>query len=150
MNRAERLRRELPPDLAGRAGELAGLPVAQVDLIIMAMRASRRAGRQLERDQRRQRRTDRRRYHWIQDQDQADATERQTQALARRASGNLDTLARLAEHYADGPSVLALAVAGARAHGYTDGEIGRALGVTRQAIRQRFPRQDQVVATETA
>ena len=61
-------------------------------------------------------------------------------ALARRAGFNLDTLARLKEHYDDGPSVLALAVAGLRAEGYSDGEIGVALHCTRAAVGQRFGR----------
>jgi DNA-directed RNA polymerase specialized sigma24 family protein len=35
------------------------------------------------------------------------------------------------------------AVEGLRAHGRSDAEIGRVLGVTREAVRQRFPRQKQ-------
>lgn len=147
MNRAERLRRELPQDMKGRAAELAGLPVAQVDLIVSALRASHRAGREHERAQRRQRRQDRREHHHVEDAQQAAATDRQTLALARRAGSNLDTLARLQDHYDDGPAVLAMAVEGCRAQGYSDGEIGAALGITRQAVGQRFGRKGTVHAS---
>ena len=45
----------------------------------------------------------------------------------------LDLEAKLAE-------AMSVAVAGQRASGYSDADIGAALGVTRQAIQQRFPR----------
>jgi hypothetical protein len=152
VTREERLRRELPADLAHRAAELASLPVAQVDLIVGALRLAHRAGREHERQVRRQRVADRRKYGHIEDDQQADACRRQTLALARRAGGNLDTLARLAEHYDDGPAVLGLAVDGLRAQGYSDGEIGRALGITRAAVGQRFGRKRDLYAgqAETA
>jgi hypothetical protein len=146
VTREERLRRELPADLAHRAAELASLPVAQVDLIVGALRLAHRAGREHERQVRRQRVADRRKYHHIEDGQQAEACQRQTLALARRASSSLDTLASLADHYADGPAVLGLAVAGLRAQGYTDGEIGRALGITRAAVGQRFGRKRDLYA----
>ena len=139
MNREQRLVRGLDgTGLEHRAAELAGLPVSQVDLIVMIARASRRAGRAHERQVRRQRVADRRRYSHVEDGQQAAATQRQTLALARRAGSNLDTLARLAEHYADGPAVLGLAVAGLRARDYSWADIGAALGVTRQSAWERF------------
>jgi hypothetical protein len=143
VTREERLRRELPADLAHRAAELATLPVTQVDLIVGALRSAHREGREHERQVRRQRVADRRKYNHIEDHQQ---TERQTLALARRAGSSLDTLARLAEHYDDGPAVLALAVAGLRARGYSDSEIGQALGVTRAAVGQRFGRKRDLYA----
>lgn len=39
----------------------------------------------------------------------------------------------------------ALAIEGLRQTGYTDGEIGEILSMTRQAVQQRWPRQDRVV-----
>ncbi len=139
MNRLERLRRGLDgTGLEDRAAELASLPADQVALIVAALRASRRAALADEKARRRQRVADRRSYHHIEDDQQAAATERMTLGLARRAGSNLDTLADLKRHYEDGPSVLALAVAGARAQGYSWGEIAHALGVTRQAARERF------------
>jgi DNA-directed RNA polymerase specialized sigma24 family protein len=146
VNREERLRRELPADLAHRAAELASLPVAQVDLIVGALRLAHRAGREHERQVRRQRVADRRKYNHIEDHQQADATSRQALALARRAGSSLDTLALLQQFYDEGPSVLGLAVAGLRAQGYSDGEIGRALGITRAAVGQRFGRKRDLYA----
>ena len=142
VNREQRLARELyGTGLEHRAAELAGLPVSQVDLIVAIARASRRAGRERERQVRRQRVADRRRHGHVEDGEQATATQRQTLALARRAGSNPDTLARLAEHYADGPAVLALAVAGLRARDYSWADIGAALGITRQSAWERFGRQ---------
>jgi hypothetical protein len=147
VTRVERLRAALDgTGLEDRAADLATLPASQVDLIVSALRASGRAALARDKARRRQRVADRRKYNHIEDHQQAAATERQTLALARRAGSNLDTLARLKEHYADGPSVLALAVAGLRAEGYSDGEIGRALGITRAAVGQRFGRKGDVYA----
>jgi len=132
VTREERLRAALDgTGLEDRAADLATLPAAQVDLIVSALRASGRAALARDKARRRQRVADRRKYNHIEDYQQAEATNRQTLALARRASSNLDTLASLAEHYRDGPAVLGLAVDGLRAQGYTDGEIGRTLGITR-------------------
>jgi hypothetical protein len=147
MNRAGRLRAALDgTGLEDRAAGLAALPAAQVDLIIAAIRASRRAALIADKARRRQRVADRRRHNHIEDDQQAAATQRQALALARRAGSNLDTLARLKEHYADGPAVLALAVAGLRAEGYSDSLIGQALGVTRYAVGLRFGRRGDLYA----
>ena len=147
MNRLERLRAALGgTGMEDQAASLASLPAAQVDLICSALRASGRAAPARDKQRRRQRVADRRKYRHIEDHQQAEACERQTLALARRAGGNLDTLARLAEHYAEGPAVLALAVTGLRAQRYSDGEIGAALGISRQAVWKRFSRQPEVGA----
>jgi hypothetical protein len=142
VNREERLRRELPGDLKDRAGELAGLPVATVDLIVAGLRASHRAGREYETCQRRQRRENRRRYGWVEDDQYADAAVRFLDGLGRRAGANLEALAALAAIIRQARTLLALAVAGARAVGYSDTEIGEALGhpreSARQAVGQRF------------
>lgn len=145
MTRAEKLRRALPAaapdDLVGR---LAGLPAATVADLVAALRLAHRAGRAHEVAARRQRIADRRRFHHVQDDDLAAAAERQVAALARRAAASPDALSRLREHYAGGPAVLAVAVAGARAHGYSDRELAATLNVSRQAVSQRFPRQDHL------
>jgi DNA-directed RNA polymerase specialized sigma24 family protein len=96
---------------------------------VAAVKASGRAALARDRGRRKQRVADRRKYNHIEDQQQAEACQRQTLALDRRAGSNLETLARLKEHYDDAPSVLALAVAALRAQGYSDGEIGAALGL---------------------
>jgi hypothetical protein len=147
MTREERLRAALDgTGMEDQAASLATLPAAQVDLIVAAIKASRRAALIADKARRRQRVADRRKYRHIEDDQQAAATQRQTLALARRAGSNLDTLARLKEHYDDGPSVLALAVAALRAEGYSDGLIGQALGVTRYAVGLRFGRRGDLYA----
>src|SRR5690242_8995834 len=91
VNREERLRAALDgTGIEDRAADLASLPALQVDLIVSALKASGRAALARDRDRRRQRREDRRKYHHIEDDQQAEACERQTLALARRASSNLD------------------------------------------------------------
>jgi hypothetical protein len=141
VTREERLRAALDgTGMEDQAASLATLPAAQVDLIVSALKASGRAALACDRARRRQRVADRRKYGHIEDGQQADATNRQVLALARRAGSILDTLSRLKEHYDDGPAVLALAVAGLRAQGYSDGQIGQALGVTRYAVGLRFGR----------
>jgi hypothetical protein len=139
VNREERLRAALAgTGLEDQAADLASLPAAQVGLIVSALKASGRAAVAADKAKRRQRVADRRKHHHIEDDQQAAATERQTLALARRASTNLETLARLKEHYDERDSVLALAVAGARAQGRSWGAIAEALGVTRQTAWERF------------
>jgi hypothetical protein len=139
MTREERLRAALADTgMEDRAADLATLPAAQVDLIVATLKAAGRAALARDKARRRQRVADRRKHHHIEDDQQAAATERQTLALARRASTNLETLERLKAHYDDGPSVLALAVAGARAQGRSWGAIAQALGVTRQTAWERF------------
>ena len=66
--------------------------------------------------------------------------------MGRRASADLDALAALADAVDNARAILALAVDGCRARGYSDGEIGAALGITRQAVGQRFGRKRDVHA----
>jgi hypothetical protein len=142
VNREQRLRSALEgTGMEDQAASLATLPAAQVDLIVSALKASGRAALARDKARRRQRVADRRKYGHIEDGQQAAAADRQALALARRAGSNLDTLARLKEHYEDGPSVLALAVAGLRARGYSWAEIAGALDITRQSAWERFGRQ---------
>jgi DNA-directed RNA polymerase specialized sigma24 family protein len=65
--------------------------------------------------------------------------------LLRRPSPDLEALAWLAGAVKHAKAALALAVEGCRAQGYSDAEIGRALGVRKQTIQKRFRRQTTVV-----
>jgi hypothetical protein len=65
---------------------------------------------------------------------------RQITRMGARASGDLDALAWLAGAADHARGALAVAVDGCRARGYSDAEIGAALGITRQAVGQRFGR----------
>lgn len=141
MNRLERLTAALDgTGMEHRAGDLAQLPAATVDLIVAAIKASRRAAIAADKERRRRRKHDDRVHGNYDDADLADRDDRLAKKHADRAGRNLDTLTRLKQHYDDGPAVLALAVAGARAQGYSDAAIGRALGVTRWAVGSRFGR----------
>lgn len=72
----------------------------------------------------------------------AAASERIITALGRRAALDPEALAclRNVREHLDGQ--VATAVVSLRAFEYSDGEIGVALGVTKQAVSARFPRQD--------
>lgn len=76
------------------------------------------------------------------DSELAGAIGRQIAALGRRLA--LDdpepSYRLLAELRGAVESALAVAVAGWREHSFSDGEIGEALGVTKQAVQQRWPR----------
>jgi hypothetical protein len=118
-------------------GPLSRLPVAEVDLIVRALKASRGAGVDAERERRRRRRKNK---GGTDDEKVAAVIGQLSRSLAGRAAGTLETLSLLKRHYDDGPAMLALAVAGARARGYSDADIGRTLGVTGSAVGERYGR----------
>jgi hypothetical protein len=72
---------------------------------------------------------------------------RQITRMGTRAAGDLPALADLAAMEGRARDALAAAVAASRAQGYSDADIGAALGVTRQAVWKRFGRQPQVDAS---
>ncbi len=76
--------------------------------------------------------------------DYAKSVVRQIRSMGVRASADLYALRSLADAVDNGRQILALAVDGCRARGYSDGEIAAVLGVTRQAVWKRFPRQPKV------
>lgn len=139
MNREERLRRIAPDYLKDRAAaELAELPLSQVELIEAIARACRAEGREHEKAMRARARKSRRL-----DADQVSAgASRMLAGIGRRgANGDLDAAADLYRLIMrDGAALLDLAIAGLRVKGYSDAEIAAGLGVTRQAVGQRFGR----------
>ncbi len=82
----------------------------------------------------------------IENDSYADGVVRLIRSMGKRAAVDLEALTWLAgaADYARG--ALAMAVDGCRARGYSDGEIGAALGITRQAVGQRFGRKRDVHA----
>lgn len=123
-----------------QAAILAARPAGEVDVIVRALRASRRAGRDDDRAARTQRHKDRRTHGWATGARLLKAVEGLvTGSLVPRAALDLETLAGLNQHYKRARAVLGQAVAGARER-YSDEEIARALGVSRQAVEDRFPR----------
>jgi hypothetical protein len=69
---------------------------------------------------------------------------RQIRSMGRRACADLEALQWLAGAADYARTALAMAVDGCRAQGYSDGEIGAALGITRQGVGQRFGRKRDV------
>jgi DNA-directed RNA polymerase sigma subunit (sigma70/sigma32) len=141
VNRAERLRRVAPGADAERIEELAQLPASVVDQVAALVRQGRRDEREHQAERKRQRKRDAARYHHY---DEADLTRRNlamVRSQGHRARQDLEALAGLAATERNIRFLMGLAVDGCRARGYSDREIGEALGVTRQAVRQRFPRQ---------
>jgi len=80
----------------------------------------------------------------IENSDYAAGLARQIRTMGARASGDLEALSWLSGAVDHARTALALAVAGCRAAGYSDAEIGHALGITRQAVGQRFGRKHEV------
>ncbi len=76
--------------------------------------------------------------------DYSAAVVRQIRAMGRRASADVEALRWLAGAVEQAHGALALAVDGCRARGYSDAEIGAALGITRQPVWKRFSRQPKV------
>jgi hypothetical protein len=148
VNREGRLRRELGTGHEHLAVDLGRLPVDQVKLIVTALRAARRAGREHDRAVRRQRRADAKR--WYDEEQLADRNLRLLDATGKRAERSLDALEWLGQANSRTDELIALAVAGLRAQGVSWELIGEALGITRQAAWQRFGRQDAFTADRLA
>lgn len=73
--------------------------------------------------------------------DVASGLVRQLAAFGRRVGqGDPDELTFLKQLRAELDTALAAAVLGLRAAGFSDGQIGRELGVTGQAVNKRWPR----------
>lgn len=140
MNRQERVRREIPGAPDGLVDALAQRPAAEVTEIVTALRHARRDALAAERDRRRQRRADARRHGWYDESVLAARDERLLSAAGRRAGASLDALETLAALGQQLDDVVHLAVDGLRARGFSDPEIGRALGITRQSVGERFGR----------
>lgn len=145
-SKADRLLAQLDDtEAAHLVGKLGELPNDAVNMVVAALRAARKAGRSDESAARAQRRADRQANR--KDDDKiVYAAESMVKSLARRSAYTLETLAALRQHYDDGPVIMAIAVDGARAQGYSDAEIGRALGVTSEAIGQRYGRRSAAPA----
>jgi hypothetical protein len=80
----------------------------------------------------------------IEDAEYASGVVRLIRKMGVRASADLEALKWLAGAAEHARGVLAVAVDGCRARGYSDGEIGAALGISRQAVGQRFGRKRDV------
>jgi hypothetical protein len=139
-DRATRIRKVIPGAPDELVAALAARPAAEVDLTIAGLRQARRDALNQEKASRRQRRADARKYRHYDEDQLAARNIRMISATGTRASGDLTALESLADFTRHADSLMHLAVAGLRSRGYPDEEIGRALGITRQAVGQRFGR----------
>lgn len=138
MSRLSKLRRAGVPDEA--AEQLAALPADTVDLIAVTVRRRGRDALEDDRARRARNRSNRRRYRWTDSADVAEGGMRLIGGLAGRGTGgDLEAATLLYSLQAETDLLLRDVVAGLRKAGYNDPEIGRAFGVSRQAVQQRFP-----------
>ncbi len=82
----------------------------------------------------------------VEDDSYAAGVVRLIRTMGVRASADVEALRWLAGAVEHARGALAMAVDGCRARGYSDAEIGAALGISRQAVWKRFPRQPKVDA----
>jgi hypothetical protein len=80
----------------------------------------------------------------IEDDSYAAGVVRLIRKMGVRASADLEALRWLAGAAEHARAALVVAVDGCRARGYSGGEIGAALGISRQAVGQRFGRKREV------
>jgi hypothetical protein len=138
VTREQRLRAALTgTGLEEQAADLASLPAAQVDLIVSAIRASHRAGREHERQVRRQRKADARNHRWYDEDQLTRKNVGSISAAGQRARTNPDALAGLAQARAAIDREIDHAVIQLRRE-YPDTEIAAVLGFTSAAIGQRY------------
>lgn len=136
MNRRERIKSQAPGASDALIDGLASLPLAEVDLVVAALKQARRDAVEEERSRRKQRKRGVR-----YDVDEIAARNgRIVRATGQRASGDLDALAALANMADHARAMIPVAVDGLRVRGYSDTEIGEALGVSRQAVGQTYGR----------
>lgn len=77
------------------------------------------------------------------DEEIADAVRRMVRALGRRvAESDPEAIVLLESIGHEVATQTRVAVAGWRESGFTDGMIGGVLGVTKQAVQQRWPREE--------
>jgi hypothetical protein len=141
MNKADRIRSAAPGLSEAEITRLARGTVAEVNSLVRALRQARRDAIDAEAAKRRQRRIDNRTHG---NYDEAQLTERNIRVIGkqgeRAGDGNLDALAALGSMLRHVDDCIGLAVEGCRAKGYSDPEIASALGISRQAIGQRYGR----------
>lgn len=143
MNRKQRLAKAVPGADDSLIDALAMLPAAEVTLILAALRQARRDERQHQAALKRQRKADDRNHG---NYDEADLARRNLAIISkqgqRASDGNLDALQALGELRKHADTWLAQAVGGCRDQGHSDHDIAQALSVSRQAVSQKYPREN--------
>ncbi len=146
-SRADRIRRAVPGLAEDDISALASLGAAEVAVIARALRQARRDALAEAADRKRQRKADNRKHG---NYDESDFTRRNLAVIAsqgkRAEGGSLAALTALSEGRRHADTWIRWAVAGCRAEGYSDAEIGEALGITRQSVGERFGRKGTLTA----
>lgn len=151
MNRADRLRRVAPGATEGQIAALAELPFNTVVAIAMFGKQAGRDHLAAVAEKKRQRKADDQRNA---NYDEDSLTRRNLAVIAsqgeRARSGNLDALTGLGQvrDYVD--TRIRVAVEGCRAEGYSDAVIAETLGITRQAVGQRYGRKGSFTRDDQA
>ena len=141
MSRESRLRSVIPNAADAIVAELAAEPVAKVDLIVAALRQAKRDALNDAKLKRAQRRTDARAHHWFDESELGARNLRMLDAQGRRATGgDLRALAWLAQSGKHTEALIRMSVESLFARNVSEQAIADALGVTRQAVWQRFRR----------
>lgn len=149
MNRAARLRKTAPGAPDDMVARLAGLPADHVALIAGLARQARRDALTEAAERKRRRRAEDRANGNYDEDDLLKRTIAVITSHGRRAQGgNVDALAALGQVRTHVDSVIGEAVRAGRAQGLSDKVIAEALGVTRQAVSQRWNRQDTLPVEE--
>ena len=151
MNRADRLRKVAPGADDNAVGVLASLPADQVALIASFARQAVRDDRREAAERKRQRKADDRVNG---NHDEGSLTRRNVAVIAsqgdRAKRGSLDALEGLGRIRAELDAITRIGVEGCRAVGIPDAVIAEALGITRQAVGQRFGRKGSFTRAEQA
>ena len=137
MDRKERLRREIPGADETLLHRLASRPRADVEVIAAGIRQGKRDALAAQADRRRRRKADARAHNWYDQAVLAARDRRLLDSAGRRAAENLEALATLGQCARRIDELTHYAVERLRGS-YSDAEIGEALGITRQAVGQRF------------
>lgn len=150
MNKADKIRRQAPGLAEGDVCALASLGTTEVDIIARALRQARRDAVAHEKELKRQRKIDNRAHS---NYDEADYVRRNKAVVAsqgkRAMRGSLAALAALGNLRRHIDTWTAWGVDGCRAQGYSDADIGDALGITRQSVWERFRRKENLAREET-
>jgi hypothetical protein len=140
VKRETRIRKAIPGAPDELVAELAGLPVAELDRWLPALRQARKDALEADRARRAQAREDRRQFRHHDEEQLTGATMRIISGAGKRATVDLEALAGLAAFARHIDELMAVAVDGLRARGIPDPEIAAALGTSRQAVGQRYGR----------
>lgn len=150
MNKADKIRRQAPGLAEGDVCALASLGTTEVDIIARALRQARRDAVAHEKELKRQRKIDNRAHSNYDEADYVPAQQgRGRQPGQAGHAGQPRRAGRAREPASAHRHLDRVGVDGCRAQGYSDADIGDALGITRQSVWERFRRKENLAREET-